>query len=52
VGKDDRSHAKEDRINQDKMRKQRQKLATKLVNGMYSMMELSKQQFTDDMCSY
>lgn len=38
VGKDNRLYAREDRVNKEQLRKQKQKLALKLVHGLYSMM--------------
>ncbi len=36
----------------EKIRKQKQKLAAKLVLGTYSTMDLSRNQLMEDMCSF
>lgn len=50
VGKEDRSPLRDQIRAQEKIKKQKQKIAVRLVNGLYSTMELSKQ-FAEDICS-
>lgn len=52
VGKDPKPSPLEEIKKQEKLRKEKQKLAARLVHGVYSTMELAKQQFIEDMCGH
>ena len=50
VGKEDRSPLRDQIKAQEKTKKKKQKIAVKMVHGLYSTMELSKQ-YAEDICS-
>jgi hypothetical protein len=50
VGREERSPIREEIRKQEKVRKQKQKVAGKLVHDIYSMLDLSRQQFMEDIC--
>lgn len=51
VGREEKSPLRDELKKKEKLKKQKQKLATKMVYGLYSTMELSKAQFMEDMCA-
>ena len=52
VGRDEKSPLRDEVKKIEKIRKQKQKLAAKLVLGTYSMMDLSRNQLMEDMCCF